>query len=164
MAGKASSSGRQGQQQGRHLFPLATTLHPASLMPLPPCPFPSHNPAPSPHTTLPPHLTQPCPLTSHNPAPSPHTTLPPHLTQPSPLTSHNPAPPLLTSPFLPPSPLADLQVVCYILHTANFCRETLEGLGAAIQKDIKPALAASVGEGGAVGGGPHQACTHGFCM
>ncbi|KAJ9504635.1 hypothetical protein QJQ45_030391, partial [Haematococcus lacustris] len=36
------------------------------------------------------------------------------------------------------------QVVCHILHTAEFCRETLEGLATAVQKDIKPALADKV--------------------
>ena len=36
------------------------------------------------------------------------------------------------------------RVVCHILHSAEFCRETLEGLAAAIQKDIKPAYADKV--------------------
>ena len=31
------------------------------------------------------------------------------------------------------------QVVCRILHTSDFCRETLEALESAIAKDIKPA-------------------------
>lgn len=35
-------------------------------------------------------------------------------------------------------------VVCHILHTAEFARDTLEALTAAIQKDIKPALADNV--------------------
>ena len=30
------------------------------------------------------------------------------------------------------------QVVCRILHTSEFCRETLEALGGAIAKDVKP--------------------------
>ncbi|GFH29755.1 uncharacterized protein HaLaN_28471, partial [Haematococcus lacustris] len=38
----------------------------------------------------------------------------------------------------------EAQVVCHILHTAEFCRETLEGLATAVQKDIKPALADKV--------------------
>ncbi|MEW5319490.1 MAG: hypothetical protein WDW38_010638 [Sanguina aurantia] len=33
------------------------------------------------------------------------------------------------------------KVLCYILHTAEFCRETVEGLSAAVKKDIKPVLA-----------------------
>lgn len=36
------------------------------------------------------------------------------------------------------------QVLCYILHTAEFCRETVEGLSAAVKKDIKPVLADGV--------------------
>ncbi|MEW5303964.1 MAG: hypothetical protein WDW36_006607 [Sanguina aurantia] len=37
------------------------------------------------------------------------------------------------------------KVLCYILHTAEFCRETVEGLSAAVKKDIKPVLADGVG-------------------
>lgn len=36
------------------------------------------------------------------------------------------------------------KLCCYILHTAEYCRETVEGLAAAIQKDIKPAFTQKV--------------------
>mmetsp|Transcript_28777 Transcript_28777/g.63416 ORF Transcript_28777/g.63416 Transcript_28777/m.63416 type:complete len:903 (+) Transcript_28777:134-2842(+) len=36
------------------------------------------------------------------------------------------------------------KVLCHILHTAEFCRETVEGLSAAIVKSINPALAEKV--------------------
>ncbi|KAF5837073.1 Vps53-like protein [Dunaliella salina] len=41
-------------------------------------------------------------------------------------------------------PKAEEQVVCRILHTSEFCRETLEALGSAIAKDIKPAWSGKV--------------------
>ena len=36
------------------------------------------------------------------------------------------------------------QVVCRILMTAEFCKDTIEGLSSAIQKDIKPAMSDQV--------------------
>jgi hypothetical protein len=47
-----------------------------------------------------------------------------------------------------------LQVVCHILHTADFCRDTLQGLATAVQKDVKQALAERVS--GASKGSMHR--------
>ena len=52
-------------------------------------------------------------------------------------------------PLCDPLPLRDLfQVVCRILMTAEFCKDTIEGLTSAIQKDIKPDLSDQVTQSG----------------
>eukprot|EP00798_Chlamydomonas_sp_ICE-L_P005789 gene5789-2585_t len=56
----------------------------------------------------------------------------------------NAPPPYTTPEWQIKLPEQEERVVCYILHTAEFCRDTIEGLAAAIQKDIKPSLADQV--------------------